>query len=164
MPSEIEQEQQFVHRAPTSRLPLQAQTGQYWGRTALLFAACATYATVIFGSLIRCPMAFVFHIPCPTCGGTRAAVGLFRWLSPSPSQSHRAAEPYNWFALPLMFCAIWFFAVAHLHVFQTGSLRGVEYRKWASPVPKVMIVLYSGACVLWLLRFAGFFGGPIPVD
>jgi Protein of unknown function (DUF2752) len=164
MPSEIQPPQQFVHPAPSEGLGINPQTGRYWGRTALLLAACGVYSVLIFGSVIRCPMAFLFHIPCPTCGGTRAAVGLFRWIVPAVGPSLRASEPYNWFALPLMFCALWFFAVAHVHVFQTGSLRGVEYRKWASPVPRLMIVLYFGACALWLLRFAGLFGGPIPVD
>jgi Protein of unknown function (DUF2752) len=157
---------EFRSGAATSvmRTPVSSSPRFYWGRSLTVVAALGVYGSLIWGSVIRCPLATLFHVPCPTCGSTRAVFGLLGLVGWGHRNAARDHEPYNWFAPPLALCAVWFFVGVWYHVLRVGKVNGAERRSWVAPVPRLIIALYAGSCVLWIARFLGYFGGPIPVE
>jgi len=107
-----------------------------------------------------CPTAFFLGIPCPGCGLTRATLALLHGDLRGALQLH-----------PLVFI------LAPLFSFALGKalfeyVRGPAPRRSVSLARRYWtgrpgIVLASTLLVLvlgvWSLRFAGYFGGPVPV-
>lgn len=54
------------------------QLGLLWGGVATLLVIVSPIAGRLATSLPECPIKSVTHLPCPTCGMTRAAVALSR--------------------------------------------------------------------------------------
>ncbi len=109
---------------------------------------------VFFGG--RCPTAGLLHVPCPSCGSTRSVHGV---LHGDLGEALRM-NPVALLALPLFGALA---IVAMVRVAEHGTVqaigRGVAERR----IVAVLLGLYGLEVLLWLLRFAGFFGGPVPV-
>jgi hypothetical protein len=121
-------------------------------------------AALIGGTLLSalplCPLANITGWPCPSCGLTRATVAL---LHGDLGQS-LALQPLTPLVLALL-CA--FGGGAWLGYVRTGEL----VPPWSGTHPRIQRVLEiaaAGACValvaLWLARFGGLMGGPVPVQ
>ena len=117
--------------------------------------AIFAYAAVIANGVLRCPMASMFHIPCPTCGATRSTLALVA------GDLHGALlNP----AAPLLVALVGGFAIRLVHVAgRDGHVRAFD----AHPLVRAMLRAFVGvllfATALWALRFFGLFGGPVPV-
>lgn len=127
-----------------------------WPKRALIVGAILTplvLATVIDVPL--CPTAATFGIPCPGCGLTRATLAAL--------QGHLGQA---WHLHPLVFL------ITPVYAFVIGSLswsyvRGSMDRP---PSKRVSSIASIGAFVfltlvigVWVSRFFGAFGGPVPV-
>lgn len=92
-----------------------------------------------------CLVRLALGIPCPACGLTRAALALAHL-------DLAAAQRFHPLAAALLVVTIGTAIVAFL----------VDDTAWR----RVVRVVTSGAgvalIVVWALRFAGFFGGPVP--
>lgn len=55
------------------------QLGLLWGGVATLLVILSPWAERFATSLPTCPIKSVTHLPCPTCGTTRAALALSRF-------------------------------------------------------------------------------------
>lgn len=101
----------------------------------------------------RCPVAAVAHVPCPTCGMTRALMLALHGDFAAATAMH----PLVWVVAP---------ALATLLALETfGCLRADA---WDAPsrVRGAMAALVAIAALtfaVWLARFFGAFGGPVPV-
>jgi hypothetical protein len=93
-----------------------------------------------------CPSAGLLGHPCPSCGLTRATVAL---ASGHPSQAYTLH--------PGVFLVWPYLLVAGLYWLRGG---GRTYRRWLGVVG---LALLSALVLLWGARFAGYFGGPVPV-
>jgi hypothetical protein len=100
---------------------------------------------------IRCPLAALYHIPCPGCGMTRAILLL--------AAGHvRDSLRMNALAAPVLATSV---ALAVAAFASDGRA--------ATRPPRLRIALvatvatYGAAVALWALRWFGLFGGPVPV-
>lgn len=118
----------------------------------------AALGVAIWSDFPLCPVAGTFGVPCPGCGLTRATLALMRGDVRTAFHFH----PLVWLLAPLF---IGFVGVSVLEL-----VRGPERRrhsasfKWSSRgVSVVAMFLLVASLGVWLARFAGYFGGPVPV-
>jgi Protein of unknown function (DUF2752) len=100
-----------------------------------------------------CPVATLFGVPCPTCGMTRAT----KLAVHGELGAATAMHPLVWVVVPLFFA---FFALELV-----GYVRRGEWGA-SSRVPGATAVMVVTAVLLfavWLARFLGALGGPVPV-
>lgn len=103
---------------------------------------------VVFG-LARCPVAMLLHQPCPGCGSTRS-IGA---LAHGDVHGFLRYNPTALFTVTALVIA----AISTLHPSKNSA------RNERIAVTVIAVV----ACVqfaVWLARFGGFAGGPVPVD
>jgi hypothetical protein len=125
-------------------------------RAAGLVAGYAVVFTILASGWVPCSFATLTHQPCPGCGTTRAALALF----------------HGDFATAFRFNPLGPFVIAALAVLAGDALRLVardgDLRAFAdSKVAAWALKIVLGASVLqlvvWVLRFFGYLGGPVPV-
>ncbi|MBI3182167.1 MAG: DUF2752 domain-containing protein [Myxococcales bacterium] len=118
----------------------------FW--TLLVFAALRW--------LPRCPVVLLFDVPCPGCGLSRA----LRLLAHGEVAASLSFHPL---AIPGLLANAAFVVATVAVTFISGS----PFRGW-KPMP-ARVALWAVAVVdllafaLWGARFAGAFGGPIPI-
>jgi hypothetical protein len=127
-------------------------------RLALLTAAAAAFGVAVWLDFPLCPLAAGLGIPCPGCGLTRATLALLVGDVPGALRLH----PLVWLLTPL------FVGFVGLSLWEL-------VRDPRKPLPKpriqwngrgvgaVALALLLLSCGVWLARFAGYFGGPVPV-
>lgn len=146
---------------PGVAAPASASSGSLARRLMLACAAAFGVALMLRFGLWRCPVAELFGVPCPGCGLTRAALAL----AVGDLERALGLHPLSPLVLP------WFALVA------AGALvRGTARRaglepgaapRWVDGVARaleraapLLLVLLVG---VWVARFFGAFGGPVPV-
>ena len=125
-----------------------------WGRimhvALLLGAACVLLFVTSLPPI--CPVRLLFHVPCPSCGLTRAARLVLAGDFAGATHMH----PLWFLVLP----SVGAFCMLQLaHYLGRGELAKVDkpaVRYWA-------YVLLGLLVVVWVARFFGAFGGPCPV-
>ena len=105
-----------------------------------------------------CPMAGSFGVPCPGCGLTRATLALLHGDVRAALRFH----PLVWLLTPLF---VGFMGVATWELVRDPTrARAPSNIRWhgrgTSTVALAVLVLTFG---VWAARFAGYFGGPVPV-
>jgi hypothetical protein len=129
-----------------------------WARRALIAGAIVAGACgVILTDTPFCPTALFLGIPCPGCGLTRATFALLRGDLHGALHLHPLAPVLT----PL-------FGAAMLKVL-ADYVRGAEVTPtpawWTGrTVTWLATALLVAVVGVWLLRFAGWFGGPVPVQ
>ncbi len=121
------------------------------GPAFLVAAAVALLAWP--GAPAFCPTRVVLHIPCPTCGMTRAARLAFAGHFADATHVH----PLWFVVLPLVAVG---FALEVVGYARTG--------RWGAAADRrafrfVVTATFAALLALWLARFFGAFGGPTPV-
>lgn len=127
-------------------------------RFALLAAAAAGFAVAVWSEFPLCPMAGSFGVPCPGCGLTRATLALFHGDVRRALQLH----PLVWLLLPIAVVFSWKVALQLLADGETPPsprARGLPGRA----VSLSLLLVLALTLGVWLARFAGYFGGPVPV-
>lgn len=122
---------------------------------ALLTALVSVGSIVaLWSGIWPCPMAKMFHVPCPGCGSTRAVRALLT------GDLHGALlNPFAPFVAAL-------FGVLVLRAigleYTDGDMRRLD-QGWGAQVTKVLLVFAVLEIALWAVRWFGLFGGPVPV-
>jgi hypothetical protein len=125
-------------------------------RAALLAGGLAALAILLASAQVPCGFARIFHTPCPGCGSTRAMLAL------AHGDLHGLVH-YNPFA-PFMTILVVVLAVqAFSSVLTTGTLQRVGDGAVGRLVSRGVLVVATLQLMVWLARFAGFLGGPVPV-
>ncbi|HUG35516.1 MAG TPA: DUF2752 domain-containing protein [Candidatus Limnocylindrales bacterium] len=105
-----------------------------------------------------CPTALFFGLPCPGCGLTRATVAMLQGDFGAALQLHPLAPVL----VPLFGGAV---ALALLDYVRGPELRRATPSWWTS---RAATFAFSGLLAVlvgvWLARFAGYLGGPVPVE
>jgi hypothetical protein len=98
-----------------------------------------------------CPAALLARVPCPGCGLTRAA-----WALISGDLARAIAlNPLGPIVCPLLIAGGGF---AMLRYVARGR---IDADRWfAGPV---LVVIMLALTIVWALRFAGYFGGPVAI-
>jgi hypothetical protein len=129
-------------------------------RLIVVAGIIATGSALVFLGPPLCPTALFFGIPCPGCGLTRATLALLQGDLASALHFH-----------PLVFVLAPVFAFA-LGVSLLDYVRGGAastpdlVTKWLSVRARYRAAwgLLALALAVWGARFAGYFGGPVPVE
>jgi hypothetical protein len=127
-------------------------------RFAFLVGVAAAVGLAAWQHFPLCPLASTFGIPCPGCGLTRATLALLRGDVARALQIH----PLVWLLSPLFFG---FVGASVVQMFRDPRARRPPPRiRWhgrGMNVVAVFVLLLTLG--VWLARFAGYFGGPVPV-
>jgi hypothetical protein len=129
-------------------------------RLLLVALVAAPLALAVQLDFPLCPLAGTFGIPCPGCGLTRATLALLHGDLHTALHLH----PLVWLLSPLFVA------------FMGGALIELARGPGAPPLPLlrdfrwnarlvsvVGLVLLTLSTGVWVARFAGYFGGPVPV-
>ena len=123
------------------------------GRALAILGLVALAALVVASDLTLCPLALLARVPCPACGLTRASIALL--------QGHvaRAVELHPLAPVVTPCVAVYVAARAGWRV-----ARGVDAPfPWERPAHRVIGALAVAGAVVWVARFLGAVGGPVPV-
>lgn len=124
---------------------------------AAVFGAALAGATFLLASAhVPCGFARLFHTPCPGCGSTRAMLAL----GVGDLHSFVRYSPLAPFmtALLVMLCL-----QAFASILATGTFKTVGEGRVGALVARGAMVLGILEFVVWVARFGGFLGGPVPV-
>jgi hypothetical protein len=108
---------------------------------------------VLLAPVKLCMFAVLFHVPCPGCGMTRAALAMLRGDFAHAYTLH----PLSIVLVPFVG------AIAARQVasyVQTGNAWGAPLPRWIEPIAAALVVLLLG---VWVARWCGFLGGPVSV-
>lgn len=112
-------------------------------------------AAVVFCEVPLCPLARFAHLPCPGCGLTRASLALLHGDLSTALSLHPLA--------PLVTPIVGVTMGAHLLSYvREGTLLSLEGKRarWANAL---LVATAAAMFCLWIARFLGAFGGPVPV-
>lgn len=127
-------------------------------RLGILVALGATLALSIYTEFPLCPLASSVGVPCPGCGLTRATLALLN----GDVQAALRFHPLVWLLAP---AALLFLGAVSWELLRDPSRpRSGPRIRWngrgATAVAVAVLVL---TLAVWLARFAGYLGGPVPV-
>lgn len=127
-------------------------------RVALLASLASALAIAIHSDFPLCPTAGTFGLPCPGCGLTRATLALLHGDVGAALRFH----PLVFLLLPLF---VAFVGSAALELIGVPILpRGKPLIAWSSRATNAAALLLLCLVLgVWLARFAGYLGGPVPV-
>jgi hypothetical protein len=124
----------------------------YWGRAALTAAGLGALVALLAAKAVPCGFAALTHHPCPGCGSTRAVLALV-------SGDLEGVLRHNPLG-PVMAVVLGVLVVQTIaSVLREGDLRSVGGRT----LTRTVMVVAGLETVLWVARFCGAFGGPVPV-
>ena len=125
-------------------------------RATLFVAGLGAVAFLLASAHVPCGFARVFHLPCPGCGSTRAMLALFSGDLPGFLRMNPLA--------PLMTALVVALALQGVSsLLATGTFRGVGDGRVGLWVSRGVLVIAALEVLLWVARFSGFLGGPVPV-
>lgn len=123
-------------------------------RAAKLGAIGAVAAGLLWSGIPLCPVALLTGQPCPGCGLTRATFACLRFDFAEAIRIH----PLVFFATPL---------VGYVAVMGAWSFLKIGKARYSKPISRwfvpPLLVLFFATFGLWVARFFGAFGGPVPV-
>ena len=124
------------------------------GRALVLAGLLAGAALVVALRVPTCPTALFLGVPCPGCGLTRATLLLFSGDVTGALRMH----PLLPLLLPAFVIPLAHVGLEYLRGPRPGA-RSPWQARWVTPAAIALGVLMLG---VWGLRFAGYFGGPVP--
>lgn len=128
----------------------------YWWRAGLGAALIGTYAAYMLSGSVQCTFAAVTHHPCPACGGTRSIHALLHGDVPGALRFNPTA--------PFFVLVLGLLAVRGLWVtLRDGNLYALGRGPVGTWLVRAMLFTLAVDVVVWVARFFGLFGGPVPV-
>lgn len=133
-------------------------SGRRWYplRAAALALSLGAGFLFLASGKVRCAFAATFHIPCPACGSTRAALALLRG-DPLGAMRFNPAAPFIVATLAvLMVRGVWLMAA-------DGNVQRLGEGLVGTWTLRLLVAFLVLEVLVWALRFFGLFGGPVPV-
>lgn len=125
----------------------------HWRRAVFLSVGLVAFASTLSLGWLKCPTATWFHLPCPSCGSSRAVWSVVH------GQWDPHSNPVGLLVAPLLLTfglrAIWLLATR-------GDVLALAEGRFGTALKRLAIILLVAEVTLWLLRFFGLFGGPVP--
>lgn len=125
------------------------------GRAARLAAVVAVLGAAVLLRVPLCPMAILTRHPCPGCGLTRATLALAEGRVGDALHLH----PLSILLVPLVGAALAYNGLAYVKEGRVAAAQSLQGR-W---VTRFGVALGVVVVAVWLARFFGAFGGPVPV-
>lgn len=130
-------------------------TSRPFGRGLRLLLVAGALAGAIALGIPLCPFALVARLPCPGCGLTRATLALARGHVAEAVHFH----PLVFIVTPVIAVVFTYNAWSYVRRGEWFASERVKGR-W---VNRGWIALGVAMIALWIARFFGAFGGPVPV-
>ncbi len=111
---------------------------------------------LLYAGAVPCMFARLAHTPCPGCGSTRAVIALLH------GDLHGVLR-YNPLGPAVAVLVGIFAARAWFSLLRWGDFRETGNGKLPLYIKRALIGLAVIEFVLWIARFFGLFGGPVPV-
>jgi hypothetical protein len=125
-------------------------------RAAAFAGAMLGFAWLLASAHVPCGFATALHLPCPGCGSTRAMLSL------AAGDLHGLVH-YNPLApLTTLFLVV-LAGQALASLLATGTFCRVGGGALGRTVARAMVLVSIVQVVVWIARFGGFLGGPVPV-
>jgi hypothetical protein len=124
-------------------------------RAARLAAAAGAVAALLALGAPGCPVAFFLRVPCPGCGLTRASLRLLR----GDLAGALAFHPLVPVVLPLALAFAGTNAFYYVTRGRWGFVDGLTGRAFTAAAAALVALMVG----VWVARFFGAFGGPVPV-
>jgi Protein of unknown function (DUF2752) len=128
----------------------------FLGRAALAVAAIGAYAAYMMFGGVQCSFAAVTHHPCPACGGTRSVHALLHGDVVGAIHYNPIAPLFVIVLGALALRAVWITA-------RDGHLRALGQGTIGSWMVRGLVFTLTIDVIVWIARFFGLFGGPVPV-
>jgi uncharacterized protein DUF2752 len=125
-------------------------------RSSLFAAALGAFAFLLSSAHVPCGFARIFHMPCPGCGSTRAMLAL-------ASGDLHSFVRYNPFAPFMTLLVVLLAGQAFASLVTTGTFRRLGEGGVGTLVSRGAVVIGVLEFAVWVARFGGFLGGPVPV-
>lgn len=125
-------------------------------RAALTAAFFAVLGGLLSAKAVPCAFAKMFHLPCPGCGSTRAVLALLD----GDVGSMVRFNPIGPVAAVLIGVLV---VQAFASVLARGDFRAVGEGRVGLVVKRGLVVVVVLEVLVWIARFFGAFGGPVPV-
>ena len=126
-------------------------------RAALVALAWVASSLPTVLGIQRCAIATLLHVPCPGCGMTRA-LRLFG------AGDLRASLRMHPLALPVLATVVLLILATIQGTLATGTPFLLHRGRFGRAAIGFAVLVYTLAATLWVLRWLGYFGGPVPVD
>jgi hypothetical protein len=110
----------------------------------------------VFAVAPPCPVAALLHVPCPSCGMTRA-------LALAATGHLDASLRMHPLAVPALVATALFAASMARASYRAGKPVLVGRARAARFAVGLAAAVYAASLALWVARFFGAFGGPVPV-
>jgi hypothetical protein len=125
-------------------------------RGLLTVAGLGAAFALLYAGAVPCVFARVLHLPCPACGSTRAVLALAH----GDLEGVLRMNPLG----PVAAVLLGFFAVqAVASVLRRGDFQAVGEGPLGAIAKRALAAVVVLEIVLWIARFFGAFGGPVPV-
>jgi hypothetical protein len=125
------------------------------GRAARLALIAGVLGGMVFLEVPLCPFAIVTRHPCPGCGLTRATLALLHGHVADAYHLH----PMVFVMAPLVGVGFLINAVSYLRHGRWSASEALSGRLVTAGAIALGVVMLT----LWVARFFGAFGGPVPV-
>jgi hypothetical protein len=119
-------------------------------------AVFGVIGAILYAKGMPCVFAHLFHVPCPGCGSTRAVLALL-------SGDLHGMLVYNPLGPAAALLIGILAAQALASVVVHGDLRGAGQGRLGQVVKVCVLVVAVAEVVVWIARFFGALGGPVPV-
>lgn len=127
-------------------------------RVAFMAVGAAAFALAVHTDFPLCPLAGSFGIPCPGCGLTRATLALLHGDVRGALRLHPLVLLLTPLVITVATAATW--SLLRRASPQPRPHAAFSNGRAATVLATILLALTVG---VWLARFAGFFGGPVPV-
>lgn len=125
------------------------------GRAARLVLVAAVLGGALVLDIPLCPFAIVTRHPCPGCGLTRATLELLHGHLSAALHFH----PLAIVIAPLVIGAMLYNGWSYVWSGRWSAMEGKQGRVVTAIASLLLVVLLG----VWIARFFGAFGGPVPV-
>ena len=125
------------------------------GRAARLAAVVAVLGAAVLLRVPLCPFAMITRHPCPGCGLTRATLALSEGRVGDALHLH----PLSIVLVPVVIAALSYNGLTYVRTGRVAAAESVQGR-W---VTRMGVALEVIMIAVWIARFFGAFGGPVPV-
>ena len=128
----------------------------HWGRGALTAAGLLMFGTLLWAKAVPCAFATLTHRPCPGCGSTRSVLALAH----GDLEGVLRTNPFGPFMAAVLGVLVYQAITSMLF---DGDFRRVAGGRSGKVLTRIVVVIVGLQTVLWIARFCGAFGGPVPV-
>jgi hypothetical protein len=152
----------FLGQAHRVDLASQSPSGEVSAERPYIARATGVAAAWLIGAapaafgLVRCPSAQLFHFACPGCGLTRASLRLLH----GDVRGSLALHPL---AIPILAATALVALATVVATWTRGNPAALLEHRAGRLVLWAWAAVHAASVLVWALRLAGCFGGPVPV-